>query len=75
VANFSIREWRGRRPVALLLPVAPLLVSPFWFVLGMYWQKFNLIAIFLVWWLFAIWKMLRRIRPGVEEGHAIAPVA
>ena len=75
VANFSIREWRGRRPVALLLPVAPLLVSPFWFVLGMYWQKFNLIAIFLVWWLFAIWKMLQRIRPGVEEGHAIAPVA
>jgi hypothetical protein len=41
----------------------------------MYWHKFNLIAIFLMWWLFAIWKVLRRIRPGVEEGHAIAPVA
>ena len=75
VANFSIREWRGRTAVALLLPVAPLLVSPFWFMLGMYWQKFNLIAIFLIWWLFAIWKVLQRMRPGVEEGHAIAPVA
>ena len=75
VANFFTREWRGRTPVGLLLPVAPLLVSPFWFVLGMYWQKFNLIAILLLWWLFAIWKVLQRIRPGVEGGHAIAPVA
>ena len=75
LANFSTLEWRGRTPVGLLLPVAPLLVSPFWFVLGMYWHKFNLIAIFLIWWLFAMWKVLQRMRPGVEEGHAIAPIA
>jgi hypothetical protein len=56
----------------LLLPLVPLLISPFWFLIGMYWQNFNVIAIFLLWWLFALrHEMLRRngtasaLQPGL----------
>ena len=44
--HFSTREYQGRAAAALLLPVAPLLVSPLWLVLGMHWPKFNLITAF-----------------------------
>ncbi len=38
----------------LLLPAIPLLVSPLWFFLWLRWERINVIAIFLLWWLFAI---------------------
>jgi hypothetical protein len=56
----------------LLLPIVPLLISPFWFLIGMYWQSFNVIAVFLLWWLFALrHELLRRngtasaLQPGL----------
>ena len=58
--------------VRLLLPIVPLLISPFWFLIGMYWKNFNVIAIFLLWWLFALrHELLRRtgtasaLQPGL----------
>ena len=58
--------------VRLLLPIVPLLISPFWFLIGMYWKNFNVIAVFLLWWLFALrHELLRRtgtasaLQPGL----------
>jgi hypothetical protein len=60
-------QLNGRMQVGLLLPIVPLLISPFWFLIGMVRQNFNLIAIFLLWWLFAVRsELLRR--------HATAPL-
>jgi hypothetical protein len=59
----------------LLLPLVPLLISPFWFLIGMYWQNFNLIAIFLLWWLFALRNELLRRRetaPALQPGLPLA---
>ena len=65
----------GRMPTGFLLPVVPLLVSPFWFLIGMYWLNFNLIAIFLLWWLFALRNELLRRRetaPALQPGLPLA---
>ena len=45
----------------LLLPASPLLVSPLWFFLWIYWARTNLMAIFLLWWFYAIWRESQRI--------------
>lgn len=39
---------------SLLVPVIPLLISPIWFFLWLRWERINVMAFFLVWWLFAI---------------------
>jgi hypothetical protein len=65
----------GRMQVGLLLPIVPLLISPFWFLVGMVRQNFNLIAIFLLWWLFAIRHELLRRRataPLPQPGFPLA---
>ncbi len=41
---------------SLFFPAVPLLISPLWFFLWLRWERINLIAIFLLWWLFAIRK-------------------
>jgi Glycosyltransferase family 87 len=64
-----------RERARLLLPIAPLLISPFWFLIGMYWQNFNVIAIFLLWWLFALrHELLRRngTGPALPPGLPLA---
>ena len=38
----------------LVLPAVPLLLSPLWFLLWRRWERMNLMAIFLLWWLYAI---------------------
>jgi len=44
------------RQLRLIVPVIPLLISPLWFFLWMRWARMNLIALFLLWWLYAIRK-------------------
>jgi Glycosyltransferase family 87 len=39
---------------SLLLPALPLLISPLWFFFWLRWERTNLMAIFLLWWVFAI---------------------
>jgi hypothetical protein len=68
-------ELTGPMPLRLLLPMVPLLISPLWFLLGMYWQNFNLIAIFLLWWLFALRHELLRRRGTAPIPQAIVPLA
>ena len=65
-------EITGPMPAGLLLPILPLLISPFWFLIGMHWQNFNVIAMLLLWWLFATrHELLRRngtaraVQPGL----------
>jgi hypothetical protein len=65
-------EITGPMPAGLLLPILPLLISPFWFLIGMRWQNFNLIAMLLLWWLFATRRELlrrngtaRALQPGL----------
>lgn len=55
----------GERParLSLLFPVLPLLISPLWFFLWMGWEHINLIAIFLLWWEFAIRREILKMGP------------
>jgi hypothetical protein len=77
VARYCFRELPHRREalVALVSPALPLLVSPLWFLVGMYWQKFNLMAILLVWWLYAMRNEMLRVRAAAGQPQTIAPVA
>ncbi|MGH9497036.1 MAG: glycosyltransferase family 87 protein [Candidatus Sulfotelmatobacter sp.] len=72
LADYCIRLSPSERSVkwGLILPVIPLLISPLWFYLWMGWERINLIAIFLLWWLFAIRKEL--LRTNVTEAIPIA---
>jgi hypothetical protein len=62
VADYCLRELRGsRRSMWIILPAVPLLINPLWFFLWMGLHRINLIALFLIWWLFAIrGEVLRR---------------
>src|SRR5579862_928286 len=46
----------------ILLPAIPLMISPVWFFLWMRWERINLIALCLLWWLWAIHHEIRRTR-------------
>lgn len=56
VEDYSARELSGNPSARawLTAPILPLLISPLWFFLWMRWSRLNLIAAFLVWWMFAI---------------------
>jgi hypothetical protein len=63
VANY-VHEVKENQSTAthLLFPLVPLLISPIWFFLWLKWERLNLIALFLIWWLFAITHELRKPR-------------
>lgn len=52
---------------SLLAPAIPLLISPLWFILWMRWQRINLMAVFLLWWLFVLIAEVRRLRRLKEQ--------
>jgi hypothetical protein len=57
----------------IVLPAVPLLMSPLWFYLWLRWEQIHLIAIFLVWWLFAIRAEVKRATERTRlEAVAIA---
>ncbi len=73
VADYWLRECsaRGRKNLYLIVPAVPLLISPLWFFLWLRWERINLIAIFLVWWVFAIRKeILVSSATGYKNGVA-----
>jgi uncharacterized membrane protein len=45
----------------ILLPAIPLLLSPLWFLLWRRWERINLMAIFLLWWIYAIRREILRL--------------
>lgn len=51
---------------SLFVPVIPLLISPLWFFLWLRWERINVMAFFLVWWLFAIRSEILRTRTSKE---------
>ena len=71
VGDYCLVHWSEQREVrTLLIPVAPLLISPLWIVLWMRWGKLNLAVFFLLWWLYAMWRELTRLRNN-EIGAAV----
>ena len=61
----------------VLLPVAVLMISPLWFFLWMRWERIDLIAICLLWWLWALRKEILRIAAigGAQPHSALMPGA
>jgi len=57
---------RQAERTALVAPAIPLLISPLWFFLWLRWERINLIAVFLLWWLYAIAQEMRRLE---KERH------
>jgi hypothetical protein len=76
VADYIAEErWQGRQSArALLLPAVPLLISPLWFIIGMRWQKFNVLAIFLLLWIYAIRDEMLRRRAETGRFQTLAPL-
>jgi hypothetical protein len=73
LADHCAAQWPERRAVkALLIPVAPLLVSPLWIFLWMRWSKLNLIAVLLLWWIFGMRRELLHL--GTRPAGAPAGV-
>lgn len=48
--------------IALILPILPLLLSSLWFYLWLRWVHINVIAVFILWWLYAMRKEILRMR-------------
>lgn len=62
IVNSYLRE---KSPPNILLPAIPLMISPLWFFLWMRWERINLIALCLLWWLLAIeHEILRKRNAG-----------
>ena len=59
---------------ALLAPAIPLVISPLWFLLWMRWQRINLMALFLLWWLFVLIGEVRRLREQSGRRFPESPV-
>jgi len=71
VAEHTLRQ--GRIMAKLVIPVIPLLISPLWFFLWLGWARISLMAIFLVWWLYALYRELKRL--GVSQEAVDSAVA
>jgi hypothetical protein len=72
LADHCIRE-RSRFSAVwarVAFPAIPFLVSPVWFFLWRRWEKTNLMAIFLLWWLYAIIREMSRMNLTTEAGDA-----
>lgn len=50
--------------LALLLPIAPLLIGPFWFWPWLKWERINVIAVFPLVWLYFMAREILRMRAG-----------
>lgn len=62
----------ARMPGFLLGPMVPLLISPLWFAIGMYWHHFNVITIFLLAWFFGMRKELARTGESVPPPQLVS---
>jgi hypothetical protein len=72
VANYSLAGPRNVR--GLLAPAIPLLVSPLWFFLWMRWERINVMAVFLLWWLIALFAEVRRLGNAADAASHESPV-
>lgn len=75
VLGEGAERFRTRMPRSIVVPMLPLLISPFWFAIGIYWHHFNLIAILLLAWLFGIRQELARTSQNVVLPEPVSPLA
>jgi hypothetical protein len=77
LADHCATRWPERRAIrALLIPVVPLLASPLWILFWLEWGRLNLVAILLLWWVYATQRELVRLRSaGISGAAAVAPSA
>jgi hypothetical protein len=75
VADYCLGGFEGLpgATTRLVLPAVPLLLSPLWFLLWRRWERMNLMAIFLLWWLYAIRR--ETLRVAENPGGSAAPLA
>jgi hypothetical protein len=68
-ANCAEASGESRRArTRMIWPAIPLLVSPLWFLLWRRWEKINLMALFLLWWLYAIQREVSRLKREAGAG-------
>jgi hypothetical protein len=58
----------SREKMRLMMPVIPVLISPLWFLLWIRWERTNLMALFLLCWLFAIRREVLRMSANGDSG-------
>ena len=66
-ADFSVSK-------RLFVPAIPLLASPLWFFLWMRWERINVMALFLLWWLFVLVEEIRRMTRANETPSSKLPL-
>jgi len=63
LADHCAAHWPERHAMrALLTPVVPLLISPLWILVWIRWGRLNLVAILLLWWVYAMRHELLRLK-------------
>jgi hypothetical protein len=63
LADYCAAHWPERHAMrALLTPVVPLLISPLWILVWIRWGRLNLVAILLLWWVYAMRHELLRLK-------------
>lgn len=75
VLGASAETFDTRRQRFLLAPMIPLLISPLWFAIGIYWRHFNLIAILLLGWLFCVRNELARTEQSAHLPETVSRLA
>lgn len=75
--DHSLRESTeaSAQRIALILPILPLLLSPLWFYLWLRWEHINVIAIFILWWLYAMRKEILRMRARAGAPATVSALA
>ena len=58
---------------ALFLPALPLLISPLWFFLWLWWGRTNLMAIPLLCWIYVIWRETRAWSQSPIRSETVYP--
>lgn len=63
VGDHCAARWSDGKPAkALLIPITPLLISPVWIFLWMGLGKLNVMAILLLWWIYAMQREMVKLR-------------
>ena len=62
------------RVSGLFWPAIPLFATPLWFFLWMRWERINLMALFLLWWLFALVAEIQRMSRMNEASSSHLPL-
>jgi hypothetical protein len=75
--DHSLREKAepSAQRIALILPILPLLLSSLWFYVWLRWGHINVIAIFILWWLYALRKEILRMRTRAGAPATVSALA